>query len=189
MTNSVDSYLSKLPADRRAAIAKVRDVINANLPSGYEEKLEWGMITWCVPESVLPAKEVYNKKPLCLAGLASQKNHMAVYLMSVYGDPSLRGWFERAYKQTGKKLDMGGSCVRFKSLETLPLEVIGEAVAKVPVDRYVATYRKLRGATKSGAKAAKRTPKHAKASARPAARKPAKQPVKKTAAKKPAKRN
>src|SRR6478752_5341326 len=128
---TVSDYLAKLPDDRRTAIAKVRDVINANLPAGYEERLQWGMISWCVPESVLPAKDVYNKQPLCFAGLASQKNHMAVYLMCVYGDASLRTWFEKAYKQSGKKLDMGQSCVRFKALDALPLELIGEAVGKV----------------------------------------------------------
>src|SRR5688572_7345070 len=182
MTTNVDDYLAKLPDDRRLAIAKVRDVINANLPSGYEEKLQYGMISWCVPESVLPAKEVYNKQPLALASLGSQKNHMAVYLLSVYGDKSLRSWFEKAYKQTGKKLDMGASCVRFKSLDALPLDVIGEAVSKVPVDRYVEAYRKVKGSkpAKQSAKSA------AKKTAKPAAKKPA---PKKPAAKKPAKRN
>jgi hypothetical protein len=149
---TIDDYLSKLPDDRRAAIVKVRDVINANLPAGYEERLQYGMISWCVPESVLPAKDVYNKQPLALASLASQKSHMAVYLLSVYGDASLRSWFEKAYKQSGKKLDMGASCVRFKSLDALPLDVIGQAVSKVPVASYVDAYWKVRGTTKTGAK-------------------------------------
>jgi len=178
---SVDAYLRKLPDDRRTAIAKVRDVINANLPTGFEERIQWGMISWCVPESVLPAKDVYNKQPLCLAGLASQKNHMAVYLLSVYGDKGLRGWFEKAYKQTGKKLDMGQSCVRFKSLDSLPVEIIGEAIAKVSVDKYVDTYRKVHGGKSAGA--AKR------AAGKLAAKKSAaKKPAKKSAGKKPAKR-
>ncbi|HEU4613278.1 MAG TPA: DUF1801 domain-containing protein, partial [Kofleriaceae bacterium] len=141
---TVTDYLAKLPADRRTAIAAVRDVSYANLPRGYEEKLQYGMISWCVPESVLPAKEVYNKQPLAFASLGSQKNHMAVYLMCVYGDPALRTWFEQAYRQTGKKLDMGASCVRFKSVDALPLDVIGEAVSKVSVEAYVAAYRKVR---------------------------------------------
>jgi hypothetical protein len=188
--SSVDEYLAKLPDDRRTAIAKVRDVINANLPRGYEEKLQYGMISWCVSESLLPAKDVYNKQPLAVASLASQKSHMAVYLMSVYGDKSLRSWFEKAYKQTGKKLDMGGSCVRFKSLDALPLEVIGEVVAKVPVDKFVDRYHEVRAATKTGMKAATKQsakPAAKKAAAKkPAAKKPA---AKKPAAKKPAKRN
>jgi hypothetical protein len=169
MMNSVDDYLAQLPDDRRAAIAKVREVINANLPTGYEEKLQYGMISWCVPESVLPAKDVYNKQPLALASLGSQKTHMAVYLMSVYGDESLRNWFEQAYKQSGKKLDMGKSCVRFRSLDALPLEVIGEAVSKMPVEKYVDCYRQARSATKTGEKEAA---KPAVKAAKPAASKP-----------------
>jgi hypothetical protein len=185
---TVDDYLNKLPDDRRAAIAKIRDVINANLPTGYEERLQWGMISWCVPESVLPAKDVYNKQPLCLAGLASQKNHMAVYLLSVYGDKALRGWFEKAYKQTGKKLDMGQSCVRFKSLDALPVELIGEAIAKVSVDKYVEVYRTVHGGKSTGAakRAAGKAAAKKSAAKKPAAKKSA---AKKRAVKKPAKRN
>ncbi len=178
--NTVNAYLAKLPADRRAAIAAVRDVINANLPAGYEEKIQYGMISWCVPESVLPAKDVYNKQPLCLTSLASQKNHMAVYLLHVYGDQALRTWFETAYKKTGKKLDMGKSCLRFKHLDALPLELIGEAMSKVTVDRYVAAYRNIRDTMtrtkKSGAGAkprAKRAAANKVAAKRVAAKKPA----------------
>jgi hypothetical protein len=181
--NSVDDYLGKLPDDRRTAIAAVRDVINANLPAGFEEKIQFGMISWCVPESVLPAKEVYNKQPLSLASLASQKSHMAVYLMSVYGDKQLRTWFEKAYKDSGKKLDMGQSCIRFKQLDALPLEVIGEAMSKVSVEQYVEGYRRIREGLKQGASkrpAAKKAAKTAKrAPAKPAkrvAKKPAKKP-------------
>src|SRR5262249_10921362 len=112
-------------------------------------RLQYGMISWCVPESVLPAKDVYNKQPLCLVSLASQKRHMAVYLLSVYGDKALRSWFETAYRKTGKKLDMGQSCVRFTSVDALPLDVIGQAVGKLSVEKYVAAYRKIRGATKA----------------------------------------
>jgi hypothetical protein len=195
MMTSIDDYLAQLPDDRRAAITKVRDVINANLPSGYEEKLQYGMISWCVPESVLPAKDVYNKQPLALASLGSQKSHMAVYLMSVYGDTTLRTWFEQAYKQAGKKLDMGKSCVRFKSLDALPLEVIGEAVSKVPVEQYVDVYRKARAETKTEAAkpaakvavAAKPVAKVTVAAKAVAAKPVAKQPAaKKVAAKKSA---
>src|SRR5688500_3116437 len=142
--SDVDSYLARLPEDRRDAIAKVRDVINANLPIGFEERIQYGMISWIVPESVLPAKDVYNKQPLALASLASQKNHMAVYLMGVYGDAKERAWFQRAYKASGKKLDMGQSCVRFKSLDALPLDVIGEAMSHISVDRFVDGYRRVR---------------------------------------------
>jgi len=185
--SSVEQYIARLPDDRRAAIAKVRDVINANLPTGYEETIQWGMISWCVPESKLPANEVYNKQPLCLAGLASQKNHMAVYLLSVYGDKALRGWFESAYKQTGKRLDMGQSCVRFKSLDALPLEVIGEAVSKVTVDKYVEVYRNVRSSMQKGS--AKKSSAKKSSAKKSSARKPAtKKSTKKPTAKQRTKR-
>ncbi|NVB83785.1 MAG: DUF1801 domain-containing protein [Kofleriaceae bacterium] len=170
--NAVDQYLAKLPADRRDAIAKVRDVVNANLPDGYEETIQYGMISWIVPESVLPAADVYNKQPLALASLASQKSHMALYMLSVYGDPKERAWFESAYKKSGKKLDMGASCVRFKSLAALPLDVIGEAMSHVGVDQYVATYRKVRAATKSATAKEKAAVAPAKAAKRAKAAKP-----------------
>src|SRR5215218_2510883 len=112
--SEIESYLSTLPADRRDALAKVRSVINDHLPTGYEERLQYGMIAWCVPESVLPAEKVYNKQPLAYVALGSQKTHMAVYMMGIYGDMELRAWFEKAYKATGKKFDVGKSCVRFK---------------------------------------------------------------------------
>ena len=184
---TVDEYLDKLPADRRDAIGKVRDVINANIPAGFEEKIQFGAISWCVPESVLPAKEVYNKQPLCLTSLASQKNHMAVYMLHIYGDRMLRTWFEKAYKDAGKKLDMGQSCVRFKTLDALPLEVIGEAMTKVTADRYADAYRRIRDAMKKGGsrKPAKKAA-AAKSASRPAAKKSA---AKKSAAKKPAKKS
>jgi len=138
---TIAEYLASLPADRRAAMSRVRAAINKKLPKGYEERLQYGMIAWGVPESVLPASEVYNKQPLCVAGLGSQKNYMVLHLMTVYGDKDLREWFEAAYKKSGKKLDMGKGCLRFKSLDALPLDVIGQLIAKVPVKKYVAAYR------------------------------------------------
>lgn len=140
--HTVAQYLAQLPPDRRAAIAQVRDAINARLPPGYEETLQFGMISWVVPASRLAA--TYNGRPLGLVSLASQKQHMALYLMSVYGDRELEAWFRAAYRQAGKKLDMGKSCVRFKALDALALDVIGEAIARVPVDAYVAAYEAQR---------------------------------------------
>lgn len=148
--SEVDEYLATLPADRRDAIARVRDVINENISSGFEEKLQYGMIAWCVPESVLPASEVYNKQPLCFTALGSQKSHMAVYMMGIYGDEAHRAWFEKAYKDSGKKPDIGKSCVRFKTLDALPLDVIGEAVSRIPVEKFVAGYHASREQTAEG---------------------------------------
>jgi hypothetical protein len=184
-TLTIDGYIAGLPADRRDAIARVRDAINARVPRGYEEKLQYGMISWCVPESILAAKDVYNGQPLCLACLGSQKSHMAVYLMGVYGDEAERAWFEKAYKASGKKLDMGKSCVRFSSIEKLALDVVAEAMSRIPVERYVESYHKARAAAKAGAKPAetqaKGKPGKAAAKPAPAAAKPAPAAAKPTA--------
>jgi hypothetical protein len=140
---TADEYLAALPPDRREALAKVRGVLRKNLPKGFRESMEFGMIGYGVPLERFP--ETYNKRPLCLAGLASQKGYMTLYLMSVYGDPKLRAWFEGAFRKAGKKLDMGQSCVRFKSVEDLPLEVIGEAIGKVSVDELIAQHEAAHG--------------------------------------------
>ncbi|HEU0036736.1 MAG TPA: DUF1801 domain-containing protein [Kofleriaceae bacterium] len=147
---TVASYLAALPADRKAAIARVRETINANLPDGYEEGIQYGMISWYVPLSRYP--DTYNGQPLALASLASQKSHMALYLISVYGDPELARWFRQAFADAGKKLDMGKSCVRFKTLDALALDVIGETIAKVSVDDFIARQEAIRGTTKTAAR-------------------------------------
>ncbi len=134
---TVAQYLKELPPDRREAISTVRDVILKNLPKGYEECMNYGMIGYVVPHSIYPAG--YHCKPsdpLPFANLASQKGGMSLYLMTVYGP--LAGWFLAEYKKTGKKLDMGKSCVRFKKLDDLPLDLIGRTIAKVPVADYIA---------------------------------------------------
>ncbi|MEP2024522.1 MAG: DUF1801 domain-containing protein [Reichenbachiella sp.] len=132
---SVQEYLESLPEDRHEAIAKVRAVILKNLPHGIEETMNWGMISYEVPLKIYP--DTYNKKPLMFAALASQKNHMAVYLSGIYCDESLREKFELDYKASGKKMDMGKCCVRFKKLENLPLDVIGWAIGAVDMETFV----------------------------------------------------
>lgn len=140
--STVKQYLDGLPDDRRKAISEVRKVIRKNLPKGYVETMNWGMITYEVPLKTFP--DTYNKEPLMYAGLASQKNHMAVYLSTVYADPDGQDWFRTEYKKTGKKLDMGKSCVRFKTLEQLPLELIGEVIAKTEVEDFIDIYTSAR---------------------------------------------
>lgn len=135
---SVKQYINELPEDRKETIIRVREVILANLPKGYQEVMNWGAITYEVPLSICP--DTYNKKPLLYAALASQKNHMAVYLSGVYISEKLRSQFESDYKATGKKIDMGKSCVRFKKLENLPLELIGKAIANFEVEEFVKEY-------------------------------------------------
>ena len=132
---TVDAYLAELPEERRKIISAVRKVILANLPAGYEEAMNWGMITYQVPLRVYP--DTYNKKPLMYAALASQKNHMAVYLTSIYMDEASREAFEAEYAATGKRYDVGKSCVRFRKLEDLPLAVIGRAIAQTEMSEYV----------------------------------------------------
>lgn len=136
---TVEAYLKSLPEDRRVAISTVRRVILANLPKGCEECMSCGMIGYVVPHSIYPAGYHCDPKlPLPFANLASQKNHMALYLMTVYGDPATEQWFRKAWQAAGKKIDMGKSCVRFKKLEDVPLEVVGQAIARVAVENYVA---------------------------------------------------
>jgi hypothetical protein len=135
---TVDKYLGALPPDRRAALTAVREVILANLPKGYEEQMQYGMIGYVVPHSLYPAGYHCNpKEPLSFAMLGSQKNHMALYLCNVYGDAATTEWFQQAYAAAGKKLDMGKACVRFKKLDDLPLEVIGKVIARTPVKSYI----------------------------------------------------
>ena len=138
----MQAYLKELPADRREAIRAVRKVILKNLPKGYKESMLWGMITYAIPLKSYPS--TYNNQPLCYAALASQKNHMAVYLMCVYGDKPTAKWFRERYKAAGKRLDMGKSCVRFRKLEDLPLDVIGEAVSRTTVKAYIRRYEQFR---------------------------------------------
>jgi uncharacterized protein YdhG (YjbR/CyaY superfamily) len=135
---TVEGYLAELPADRREAIETVRAVILKNLPAGYEEVMNWGMITYEVPLATYP--DTYNKQPLMFAALASQKNHMGVYLTGIYISHEARDEFETAYRATGKRFDVGKSCVRFRKLEDLPLELIGETIASIPVDRLIARF-------------------------------------------------
>ena len=145
------NWIARLPADRKKAITAVRKLVNEHLPEGYEEHVGASMINWQVPKTVLA--ETYNGQPFQYIALASQKNYMALYLCGVYADDKLRRWFEASYKTAGKKLDMGKACLRFRTLEALPLEVVGEAIAKVPLAEYVARYKQLQG-TKKGKKVA-----------------------------------
>lgn len=151
---TVKEYLAELPADRRAAIEAVRAVIRKNLDKGYQEGMQYGMIGYYVPHKVYPpGYHCDPKQPLPFAGLASQKNHMALYLMCIYGSPQHEAWFRTEWAKSGKKLDMGKSCVRFKKLEDLPLEVIAQAVARVPVKDFLAHYE---SAVKPGGKRGKK---------------------------------
>ena len=142
---TVDDYTASLPDERRAAVETVRNVVRENLPAGYREGVLYGMIGWYVPLETFP--DTYNGQPLGLAGLASQQNYMSLYLNSVYGDPQTEAWFRDSYAASGKTLNMGKSCVRFRRLEDLPLDVIGETIARADLDRYLEQYREARGSS------------------------------------------
>jgi hypothetical protein len=157
---TVAEYLRELPADRRAEISKVRDVVRRNLPDGYREEMLFGMISYGVPLSRM--SDTYNGQPLCYAALAAQKNDNTLYLMSVYAHDDNRRAFEEGFKKAGKKLDMGKSCVHFKSADDLPLDLIGSTIAAIPMEKWVEIYEKSR---KPGTKTRAKTKTKAKAQA------------------------
>jgi hypothetical protein len=135
---TVQHYLAELPEDRRAAIEAVRDVILKNLDKDFEEGMQYGMIGYYVPHSIYPpGYHCDPRQPLGFAHLASQKNYMALYMMCLYGDPNQLKWFQTEWKNAGKKLDMGKSCIRFKKVEDLALRVIGEAIRRVTARKYI----------------------------------------------------
>ncbi len=145
---TVEEYLEELPEERRAVVSAVRDVVLANLPEGYEETMRWGMISYEIPLSRYPV--TYNGQPLAFAAIAAQKRHYALYLMSCYQQSEDEAFLRREFETAGKKLDMGKSCVRFGKLEDLPLDVIGEIVARTPPETMIETYEASREATKRG---------------------------------------
>lgn len=139
---TVEAYLRELPEERRAVVSRVREVILQHIPEGYEERMNWGMITYEVPLERFPG--TYNKQPLMYMALAAQKNHFAVYSSGVYMDPLGEGWLKTEFEKAGKKLDMGKSCIRFKRLENLPLDVIGKVAAAQSVEEFIRLYEESR---------------------------------------------
>jgi hypothetical protein len=159
---TVAQLLATLPKDRRDALQAVRKVIRANVDSGYAEGLQYGMIGCFVPHRVYPAGYHCDPaQPLPYIGLASQKNHMALYLFCVYTSEQEQRWFCEAWAKTGKKLDMGKSCVRFRKLEDLPLDVIGRLVKRTPAKKFIAHYEAAIDRTGRSADRKKRTGKKA----------------------------
>jgi Domain of unknown function (DU1801). len=139
---AVGDLLDELPAEKRKVVSAVRDAIRKNLPPGYEEVVHGKVIAYVVPLTRLP--KTYNGHPLWYAALAAQKNYFTVHLMTAYGDAKELAFIREGFKKSGKKLDMGKACIRFKSLEDLPLDVIGNSIARVPMDAYVDRYEASR---------------------------------------------
>ena len=146
---TVDQYLAELPEDRRNAIRAVREVILKNLPRGVTEGMGYGMIGYAVPHSIYPSGYHCDpKQPLPFASLASQKNHMALYFMNLYTAQD-EEWFRDEWAKSGKKLDMGKCCVRFKKVDDLALDAIGEAISRWSVEQHIAHYEAARSASRS----------------------------------------
>lgn len=143
---TVEAYLNELPEDRVAPMQQLREVILSNLPQGFEEMMNYGMIGYVVPYSVYPpGYHCKPKQPLPFLALASQKNFIAVYHMGIYGDESLLKWFEEAHAKTGVgKLDMGKSCIRFKKMDKIPYDLIGELCTKMTPAQWIDIYERMR---------------------------------------------
>ena len=150
-----EEYLAGLPPERAEQLGQLRELILRRLPEGYEEQVDFGMLAYVIPLETYP--ETYNKHPLMYAAVASQKRHMALYLMNVYGDEATLRWFTEGFAAAGKKLDMGKACVRFKKLDDLPLDFIGDVIARTPVADYIEAYEASREQMASNRKARRQT--------------------------------
>ena len=139
---TVMAYLAELPAERREVVSTVRDLVNRHLPTGYVEGVHFGMIGWVIPLARYPV--TYNKLPLMYLGLAAQKNNYALYLTNTCSNNEVKHSLHAAYARAGKKLDMGGSCLRFKSLDGFLGEAIGQIIAATSVDQCIARHEASR---------------------------------------------
>jgi uncharacterized protein YdhG (YjbR/CyaY superfamily) len=137
-----DDYISQVPEERQEAMNKLRKVIKDNLPKGFEEGIQYGMIGYYVPHSMYP--DGYHCKPsepLPFMSFASQKNSVNLYHMGIYAKPELHDWFVNEYpKHCKRKLDMGKSCMRFKKLDEIPFDLIAELTTKMSVDEWIQIY-------------------------------------------------
>jgi hypothetical protein len=139
---TVEAYLAELSEDQRVVVSAIRELVLANLPEGYGESMNWGMISYEVPLARYP--KTYNKQPLSYAALAAQKRHYALYLNCVYAGSDREGRLRAEFEQAGKKLDMGKSCVRFQAVEDLALDAIARVIAGTTVDQFIALYESSR---------------------------------------------
>ena len=140
-----EQYLSELPEERKEAMNKLRKTIKDNLPKGFEEVMSYGMLGYVVPHSIYPnGYHCSPKLPLPFINLASQKNFIAIYHMGIYANKDLLDWFVVEYpKHSQTKIDMGKGCLRFKKMDTIPFEFIGELVTKMSVEGWIASYEKM----------------------------------------------
>lgn len=141
-SKTVTEYIDSLPADRKVTVSKLRDLILANLPEGYKEGMDYGMISYFIPLEVYPS--TYNKHPLTYIALASQKNYLSLYMLGLYTSDEEEKAFRKEYEATGKKLNMGRSCIRFKKLDDLALDVIAKRIASVSPEKFIQLYEQAR---------------------------------------------
>ncbi|NLD26707.1 MAG: DUF1801 domain-containing protein [Acholeplasmataceae bacterium] len=143
----INNYLNNIPKDKKEAFLKLREVLKENIPSGFEESFQYGMITYIVPYSIYPeGYECKPKLPLPFISIAAQKNYLSLYHLGFYADSELLVWFQEAYqKAVPSKLDMGKSCIRFKKLAKIPYDLIGELVSKMTVSEWIRVYEEKRG--------------------------------------------
>ncbi len=144
---TIEEYLNELPEEKREVISTVREVILKHLPDGYQEAMNYGMINYEIPLETYP--DTYNGKPLSYISLAAQKNHYALYLMCAYQDPALKARLQDAFDEAGKTMDMGKSCLRFKRLEDLPLDAIGQLVSSMSPEEFIGSYEAIRKSQRS----------------------------------------
>lgn len=139
-----EQYLLELPEDRQFIINTLRNTIIENLPAGFQEVMQYGMLSYVVPHSIYPAGyHCDTKLPLPFLSLASQKNHIAIYHMGIYADEKLLEWFKEAWANaSSKKLDMGKSCIKFKKAEDIPIELIASLVQKLTPQAWIELYEK-----------------------------------------------
>ena len=140
--STVAEYLAELTPERRRDVSTLRRVIKATIPKGYQEAMNWGMITYQVP--IKTSGPTYNKQPLAAVALAAQKNNISIYLLSIYASKKLTKEFQKRWSASGKKLDMGKSCIRFRSLEHADLETIAWAASLLTPKEFVEMYKDAR---------------------------------------------
>lgn len=146
LATTVEQYLAELEPARRQDVSQLRDLARANLPKGLEEVMNFGMIIYQVPASIV--SETYNGEPLVFAGIASQKQYISLYLMSIYAWEAAREEFEAEYLASGMKMNIGKACIRFKSLDKLPIEVIQKAMGKISMEQFVERYLEVRASAR-----------------------------------------
>lgn len=140
---TVAAYLDSLTPEKRAAISAARKLVNANIPKGYAEFMSWGTINWGIP--LAEFSNTYNKQPLCYVALGANKNKNSLHLMAAYWNPKEIAFLKEEFKKAGKTFDMGMACLHFNTLDDLELKSVAKVIGRVSKEKYLASYKKLKG--------------------------------------------